>query len=137
MASTASTTVGKLVDVPRLLDESTGVAARVASLRAGEQLAFSGVWGSVRAVFAAALARRVPHILMLLPEAAHADTVAGDAIAFGLVNSLSLPLSSGSVSASSIRDEDYAERLQVLQQLLRRDADLDEPLLVTTTSCRT
>ncbi len=131
MASTASTTVGKLADVPRLLDESIGIGPRIDRLKSGDRLAFSGVWGSLRGVLAAALARKTPHILMLLPEAADADTVAGDAIAFGLRNSLSLPLSSGDIAASSIRDEDYAERLQVLQQLLRRDSQSDQPLLVT------
>ncbi len=49
----------------------------------GRSTSVFGVWGSVRAVLAAASARQVPHILMLLPEAADADTVAGDAIAFG------------------------------------------------------
>ncbi len=72
-----------------------------------------------------------PHILMLLPQAADADIVAGDAIAFGLGDSVSLPLSAADVSASSIRDEDYADRLQVLQQLLHRNESPERPLLVT------
>ena len=81
MASTASTTVGKLADVPRLLDESIGIGPRIDRLKSGDRLAFSGVWGSLRGVLAAALARKTPHILMLLPEAADADTVAGDVAA--------------------------------------------------------
>ncbi len=117
--------------MPRLLDETAGISARIASHQPGQTLAFSGVWGSVRGVFAAALARQAPHVLMLLPQAADADTVAGDAIAFGLTDSVSLPLSAAEVSASSIRDDDYADRLQVLQQLMRRDAEYDGPLLVT------
>lgn len=69
---------------------------------------------------------------MILPHAADADIVAGDAMAFGLADSYALPLSSTEFKASSIRDEDYAERLQVLQQLRRRvDLDHPEPILVT------
>ena len=131
MASTATTTVAKLVDVPRLLDETAGIGARIASHSPGQTLAFSGVWGGVRAVFAAAMARQTPHILMLLPQAADADIVAGDAVAFGLAESISLPLSSSEITGSSIRDDDYADRLQVLQRLMQRDADSDAPLLVT------
>lgn len=131
MASTAATTVNKLADVPRLLDETAGIGARIKEHQPGDTLAFSGVWGGVRGVFAAALARRTPHILMLLPQAADADTVAEDAIAFGLQDSVSLPLSSSEITASSIRDDDYADRLQVLQRLMQRDSDLGEPLLVT------
>lgn len=131
LASTTSHRVKQLTDVPRLLDESNQIGAHLLDLEPGGRLAFSGVWGSLRAALAATLARQAPHILMLLPEAADAETVAGDAIAFGLTNSLSLPLASGTVAASSIRDEDCAERLQVLQQLIRRDDQIDQPLLVT------
>ncbi len=131
LANTATTTVDKLVDVPRLLDETAGISARIANHRPGQTLAFSGVWGSIRSLFAAALARQAPHVLMLLPQAADADTVAGDAIAFGLTDSVSLPLSAAEVSASSIRDDDYADRLQVLQRLMRRDTEYEGPLLVT------
>lgn len=131
MASTASKTVGKLVDVPRLLDETAGIGVRVGDHEPGKSLAFSGVWGSLRAVFATALARHAPHVLMLLPEAADADVVAGDAQAFGLEDAISLPLSASEASASAIRDDDYADRLQVLQQLMQRDAGSPEPLLVT------
>ena len=123
--------MSKLVDVPRLLDESTGIGVRLSEHVAGQPLAFSGVWGSLRGVFAAAIARHASHILMLLPEAADADVVAGDALAFGVEDAVSLPLSASEASASSIRDDDYADRLQVLQRLVARDADASVPLLVT------
>ena len=137
----------ELVDVPRQLDETAGIGARIAKLQAsgganpqasggtgdGEcSLAFSGVWGCVRAVLAAAIARKSPNILMLLPNAADADIVAGDAIAFGLKDAIALPLSSGDGRGESIRDSDYADRLQVLQRLSDREGESDsEPLLVT------
>ena len=113
------------------MDEAAGLGTRLRRHAAGQTLAFSGVWGSMRGVFAAAIARHASNILMLLPEAADADVVAGDAIAFGLENAISLPLSAGEASASSIRDDDYADRLQVLQRLVTRNDDSDFPLLVT------
>lgn len=131
LASQAATTVGKLVDVPRLLDETAGIGLRIADHQPGQRLGFSGVWGSLRAVLAAAVARRAPHILMLLPQAADADIVAGDANAFGLADAVSLPLSAGDAAMSSIRDDDYADRLQVLQRLMQREVDAEQPLLVT------
>lgn len=119
------------MDVPRLMDETAGITARIAGLATDDSLAFSGVWGGVRGVLAAALAKSAPHILMLLPQAADADAVAGDAVAFGLADSVSLPLSASEISASSISDDDFAERLQVLQRLSGREGDSDQPLLVT------
>ncbi len=131
LAQSASPKVEQLIDVPRLLDETAGIGARLAQHQVGQTLAFSGVWGAVRAVLAASLARSAPHILMLLPHAADADLVAGDAIAFGLTDALALPLSTSAGSASSIRDDDYADRLRVLQQLTHRDGDFQSPLLLT------
>ena len=123
--------MSKLVDVPRLLDENAGIGARLSTHAKDRKLAFSGVWGSLRGVFAAALSQHAPNILMLLPEAADADVVAGDALAFGMADAVSLPLSASEASASSIRDDDYADRLQVLQRLVARDVDPIDPLLVT------
>ena len=131
LAQPTSMTVRKLADVPRLLDESAAIGARITRLSANSTLSFSGVWGAVRAVLAASLARSTPHVLMLLPQAADADIVAGDAIAFGLSESLALPLSTSEGSASSIRDDDYADRLRVLQQLTHREGEAATPLLVT------
>lgn len=131
LAITQATTAHRLNDVPRLMDQAAGIGARLAKHGPGKTLAFSGVWGALRGVFAAAVAQHHRHVLMLLPQAADADIVAGDAIAFGLVDTVSLPLSSADVSASSIRDDDYADRLQVLQQLMQRGEDPDRPLLVT------
>lgn len=131
MASTTTRTDKTLSEVPRLLDESAGVGARLREHDPGDRLAFSGVWGAVRGVFAAAVARHAPHVLMILPQAADADIVAGDAMAFGLSQSIPLPLSAGDGTQAAVRDDDYAERLQVLQQLMQRDSESPEPLLVT------
>lgn len=131
LATSHATNAHRLADVPRLMDQAAGIGTRLAKHGPGKNLAFSGVWGALRGVFAAAVAQHHRHVLMLLPQAADADIVAGDAVAFGLVDTVSLPLSSADVSASSIRDDDYADRLQVLQQLMKRGEDPDRPLLVT------
>ncbi|KAA1257866.1 Transcription-repair-coupling factor [Rubripirellula obstinata] len=157
MVASATANASKLADLARLCDESAGINARVVAARpkpvaatppgdkknrpkkatskatrkAPKPLAFSGVWGSLRGVFAAALARQHKNVLMLLPQAADADIVAGDAQAFGVEDAISLPLSSAEITAAAIRDDDYAERLQVLQRLQNRDSNDDQPLLVT------
>src|SRR5690606_14627540 len=57
--------------------------------------------------------------------------VAGDAKAFGVRDVVALPLSASDGTPESIRDTDYADRLQVLQRLRSRTADSPEPLVVT------
>ncbi len=131
MASTVATTAHTLADLPGLLDRSAGIGARLQKASPRETVAFSGVWGSIRGLFAAAISLHRPHVLMLLPQAADADIVAGDAMAFGLVDAIAMPLSAADVSASSIRDDDYADRLQALQQLIARKENSEKPLLVT------
>lgn len=68
---------------------------------------------------------------MLLPQAADADIVAGDASAFGIPDALALPLSIGRSRHAAYHDADFADRLHVLQKLRGRDASATEPLLVT------
>ena len=131
MASNAVKTVKKLADLPRLLDATAGISARISGSDAERPLGFSGVWGSLRGLLAAVIAQSVDHVLMIVPHAADADLVAGDAVAFGHADAVSLPLSASDVSQSSIRDDDYAERLQTLQRLATRGDDLHSPLLVT------
>ena len=148
MVASATANASKLADLARLCDESAGINARIIAARPdppaakfsgpkksrpkkARPLAFSGVWGSLRGVFAAALTRQHKNVLMLLPQAADADIVAGDAQAFGVSDAISLPLSSAEITAAAIRDDDYAERLQVLQRLQSRDENSDTPLLVT------
>ena len=112
------------------LDRHAGISAKLTE-SGTNQIAYSGVWGALRAVLAAAAARACPNLLMLLPQAADADIVAGDAIAFGLDRALAMPLSIGRSGKSSLTDADLAERLQVVQQLRRREPGETQPLLIT------
>ncbi|MCA9136390.1 MAG: transcription-repair coupling factor [Planctomycetales bacterium] len=121
----------RLHEIVDLLERHARVGETVAACAPGDQVAFSGVWGSLRAVLAAAAARRCPNVLMLLPQAADADIVAGDAIAFGIADSLALPLSVGNSGRHALVDGDLAERLQVLQKLRNRQPNDSTPLLVT------
>ena len=121
----------RLVEIAETLDEQAGIGKSLVDFEPGRQLAFSGVWGSLRGVFAAVAARHFNNILMLLPQAADADIVAGDAIAFGLDQSIALPLSVGGTGRHALADSDLAERLQVLQTLRARGTETDKPLLVT------
>ncbi|MEM9589488.1 MAG: CarD family transcriptional regulator, partial [Planctomycetota bacterium] len=114
-----------------MVDQSVDLGARLRESNADETIAFSGVWGGIRSLLAATLARHVSHILMLLPEAADADLVAGDARTFGLTESYALPLSASDGRGTSVRDLDFAERLQVLQRLRHRDEETSPPVLLT------
>lgn len=120
-----------LHDVPAVMDSHAGVGKAIKKTGRDTPLAFSGVWGGIRGLLAATLTRHTPHVLVLLPQAVDADIVAGDVRAFGVKDVVALPLSAGDGTGSSIRDADYAARLQVLQALRGRDNDSPEPLVVT------
>ena len=127
----AKTQLRSLHDVPAVLDAAAAVGSALHRSHRDAPLAFSGVWGGIRGLLAATLTRHTPHVLVLLPQAVDADIVAGDVRAFGIADVVALPLSAGDGTGSSIRDADYAARLQVLQSLRARDNDSPEPLVVT------
>lgn len=130
-AKAAEIRLRSLHEVPAVLDAATGIGTAIEHTRRDAPLAFSGVWGGIRGLLAATLTRHSPHVLVLLPQAVDADIVAGDVRAFGIKDVVALPLSAGDGTGSSIRDADYAARLQVLQSLRARDHDSLEPLVVT------
>ena len=109
--------INVLRTLPGRLAESIDLGKRLDKLRPGKPLTVDGVWGIVRAVLAAAAADYHDRIIVVLPQAADADLVAGDLRAFGIDTAMSLPLSAADTSAALVRDEDYARRIQVLQQL--------------------
>ncbi len=120
-----------LADLPMLVDATTDLAAQMSSWTPSRVLAFDGVFGGIRSLLAATLARHASNILVIVPQAVDADIVSGDCIAFGVSDSVALPLSATDGAPDSIRDADYAERLQVLQRLRARNADDPTPLIVT------
>lgn len=120
----------QLSDLPGHLEQATGWAARLAEWTPEQDLWIEGIHGSLRGLLVAALARHRSAVLVLLPEAVDADIVATDAGAFGLSDVGALPLSANRQAPESIRDADFAERLQVLQRL-RRVSEQTESLVVT------
>jgi transcription-repair coupling factor (superfamily II helicase) len=77
------------------------------------------------------LARHTSHVLVIVPQAVDADIVSGDCQAFGEVLSMALPLSASDGTPDSIRDADFAQRLQVLQKLRGRGSGDPQPLIIT------
>jgi transcription-repair coupling factor (superfamily II helicase) len=120
-----------LADLPAMVDATAEMAAHLKGWKPGHVVAFDGVFGTVRALLAATLTRHFSNVLVLVPQAVDADIVSGDCIAMGVAESISLPLSATDGTPDSIRDADYAERLQVLQRLRGRRADDPMPLVVT------
>ncbi len=120
-----------LADLPQLVELATGLASRLGQWDASRIFAFDGVFGGVRALLAATLARHTSHVLVIVPQAADADIVAGDCVAFGVQHSIAIPLSASDGAPDSIRDADFAERLQVLQKLRARRPDDPLPMIVT------
>ena len=88
MADRNSKSLQSLADLAGILSESVNLEQLLSDQ---SSLTFSGVWGSVRGLLAAALAQKNLNLLMILPQAADADIVAGDAMAFGLTESYALP----------------------------------------------
>ena len=125
-SSGVSITPSRLADLPPILDATSGLSHAIGSLEPGSPLAIDGVWGSVRALLAVSVARLSNvSVLMILPQAADADIVAGDVIAMG-GDAVALPLSAADAAASLVRDDDYAARIATLQRL-----DDDSPVIVT------
>jgi transcription-repair coupling factor (superfamily II helicase) len=120
-----------LADLPGLVDATSGIAALLRKWEPSQVVAFDGVFGGIRSLLAATLARHVANILVIVPQAVDADIVSGDCIALGVEDSITLPLSATDGTPDSIRDADYAERLQALQRLRSRKGDDSTPLILT------
>ncbi len=127
----SSGSVRTLTDLPRLLSVRAGLADHVSDWTPGSPLAFDGVFGSLRALLASALTLHTSHVLVLLPQAVDADLTAGDCQAFGTAGTVPLPLSASDGTPNSIRDADFADRLQVLQTLRSRQTNDPLPLVIT------
>jgi transcription-repair coupling factor (superfamily II helicase) len=117
---------GRLHALPEKLGTLLGLERHLSEWVAGREIWLGGVRGAVSALSTAMLsaATRAETVLVIVPDPVDADILATDLSAFGCDGARVLPLSSGLEDASSLRDHDFAARMQVLQLLRgRRGSD--------------
>src|SRR6478736_9247317 len=95
-----------------------GFADVVASLEAGHGGTLGGVWGSSRALVAAAVARSCPGpLIVVAPHQAEIDAIARDLALFSELPVAKFPAWEGEPGERVVYDEIYGERLRVLNTL--------------------
>jgi transcription-repair coupling factor (superfamily II helicase) len=95
-----------------------GFADVIASLEAGHGGTLGGVWGSSRALVAAAVARSCPGPLVVVaPHQAEIDAIARDLALFSELPVSKFPAWEGEAGERVVYDEIYGERLRVLKGL--------------------
>jgi transcription-repair coupling factor (superfamily II helicase) len=96
-----------------------GFADVVASLEAGHGGTLGGVWGSSRALVAAALARSCPGPLVVVaPHPGEIDAIARDLALFSDLPVAEFPAWESEPGERVVHDEIYGERLRVLKDLV-------------------
>src|SRR3954468_10262985 len=95
-----------------------GFAEVIVSLEAGHGGTLGGVWGSSRALVAAAVARSCPGPLVIVaPHQAEIDAIARDLELFSDLPVSKFPAWEGEPGERVVYDEIYGERLRVLKGL--------------------
>src|SRR3954468_2570212 len=95
-----------------------GFAEVIVSLEAGHGGTLGGVWGSSRALVAAAVARSCPGPLVVVaPHQAEIDAIARDLELFSDLPVSKFPAWEGEPGERVVYDEIYGERLRVLKAL--------------------
>src|SRR3954465_10948630 len=122
----------RLRELAANLDVHRGFSEVIASLEAGHGGTLGGVWGSSRALVAAAVARSCPGPLVVVaPHQAEIDAIARDLELFSDLPVAKFPAWEGEPGERVVYDEIYGERLGVWKALAKpvaRDkALLDEP----------
>ena len=104
-----------------------GFSDVVASLEAGHGGTLGGVWGSSRALVAAALARSCPGPLVVVaPHQAEIEAIARDLALFSDASVAEFPAWEAEPGERVVHDEIYGQRLRVLKSLG------DSPLFLST-----
>ncbi|MEX2310806.1 MAG: transcription-repair coupling factor [Pirellulales bacterium] len=125
---------GELSDVGRRLRELAanlnlhrGFSDVVASLEAGHGGTLGGVWGSSRALVAAALAASCPGPLVVVaPHPVEIDAIARDLALFTDLPIAEFPAWEAEPGERVVHDEIYGERLRVLKALQQRGTRSEE-----------
>src|SRR6478752_10881584 len=102
----------RLRELAAQLDLHRGFAEVVASLEAGHGGTLGGVWGSSRALVAAALARSCPGPLVVVaPHQAEIDAIARDLTLFTDATVAEFPAWEAEPGERVVHDEIYGQRL--------------------------
>ena len=108
----------RLRELAANLGTHRGFADVVASLQAGHGGTLGGVWGSSRALVAAALARECPGPLVVVaPHPGEIDALASDMALFTDAAVAEFPAWESEPSERVVHDEIYGARLRVLKRL--------------------
>src|SRR5436190_17588908 len=108
----------RLKELAANLDVHRGFADVIASLEAGHGGTLGGVWGSSRALVAAAVARSCPGPLVVVaPHQAEIDAIARDLALFSDLPVSKFPAWEGEPGERVVYDEIYGEGLRVLKEL--------------------
>lgn len=115
-ATAATSAADRLRELAANLETHRGFADVVASLQAGHGGTLGGVWGSSRALVAAALAREAPGPLVVVtPHPGEIDSVARDLALFTQLPIAEFPAWETEPGERVVHDEIYGERLRVLK----------------------
>src|SRR5690349_7554233 len=117
-AADRSTAGHRLRELAANLDVHRGFAEVLASLEAGHGGTLGGVWGSSRALVAAALARSCPGPLVVVaPHQGEIDAIGRDLALFSDLPVAEFPAWESEPGERVVYDEIYGERLRVLKGL--------------------
>jgi transcription-repair coupling factor (superfamily II helicase) len=117
----------RLRELAAHLNLHRGFADVVASLEAGHGGTLGGVWGSSRALVAAALARSCPGLLVVVaPHPGEIDAIARDLALFSDLGVAEFPAWESEPGERVVHDEIYGERLRVLKSLQERGTRSEE-----------
>lgn len=106
--------------LPAQLDQHTGFSEVIASLQAGHGGTLGGVWGSSRALVAAALTAKCHGpVVVVLPHPGEIDAFLDDLSLFADVPAAAFPAWESDADERVVHDEIFAQRLRVLKQLVR------------------
>jgi transcription-repair coupling factor (superfamily II helicase) len=115
----------RLRDLAANLELHRGFADVVASLEAGHGGTLGGVWGSSRALVAAALGRSCPGPLVVVtPHPGDVDALARDLALFTDLPAIEFPAWESEPGERVVHDEIYGQRLRVLKELSISDFGL-------------
>jgi len=108
----------RLRELAAHLRNERGFTEVLASLKAGHGGTLGGVWGSSRALVAAALAQSCPGPLVIVaPHSAEIDPIARDLALFTDARVVEFPAWESEPGERVVYDEIYGERLRVLKEL--------------------